>query len=83
MELNTSLSYASQEYPDRELDRLLVHGEGALVPKLVQQLGDQLDLATRTLVPTDVAHCGGPLAGLGGSPALVTALGLAQHRDAA
>lgn len=82
-ELSTSLSYASQEYPDRELDRLLVHGEGALVPDLVQRLGDQLDLATRTLVPTDIAHCGGPLAGLGGSPALITALGLAQHRVAA
>ena len=65
VELKTSLSYASQEYPDRELDRLLVHGDGALVPGLVEQLGDRLDLATRTLAPTDVAHCGGPLAGLG------------------
>ena len=82
-ELNTSLSYASQEYADRELDRLLVHGEGALVPRLVERLGEQLDLATRMLVPTDVAHCGGPLAGLGSSPALITALGLAQHRSAA
>ncbi len=82
-ELNTSLSYASQEYPDRELERLLVHGEGALVPRLVERLGDQLGLATRALIPTDVTRCGRSLAGLGGSPLLVTALGLAQHRDAA
>ncbi len=82
-ELNTSLSYAGQEYPDRELDRLLVHGEGAMVPKLVERLGEQLGLATRAIIPTDVARCGRSLAGLGGSPALVTALGLAQHRDAA
>ena len=82
-ELNTSLSYAGQEYPDCELDRLLVHGEGALVPRLVERLGDQLGLATRTLAPIDVARCGRSLAGLGGSPALVTALGLAQHKDAA
>jgi len=82
-ELNTSLSYAGQEYPDCELDRLLAHGEGALVPGLVERLGDRLGLATRTLAPVDVARCGRSLAGLAGSPALVTALGLAQHRDAA
>ncbi len=82
-ELNTSLSYVGQEYPDCELDRLLVHGDGALVPRIVEWLGDQLGLATQTLAPRDVARCGRSLAGLGGSPALITALGLAQHRDAA
>ncbi len=82
-ELNTSLSYASQEYPDHELDRLLVHGDGALVPGLVERLGEPLGLATQTLAPTDIAQCRRSLLRLGKSPALITALGLAQHRDAA
>ena len=77
-ELTRSLTYASQEYAGRDLDRVLVHGEGAVVPGLTEHLSSQLGLEVKTLVPRDVADCR-TLPAQGGLGVLMTALGLAQH----
>lgn len=78
-EVTKSLSYAAQEYGGRDLRRVLVHGEGAMVPGAADLLSSRLNAEAGTIAPHDVATCGKGLATEGGLPILMTALGLAKH----
>ncbi len=75
-ELRISLSYASQEHADDLLDRLLVHGEGAVVAGVGETLAARMSVEVSVVAPADLAVAAN---GLGSSPVLVTAMGLAQH----
>ncbi len=78
-ELRLSLAYASQEFAEGTVDRLLIHGEGASIPGLAAHLSSQLDIEVRTFAPTDVAQCAPSIRDVCARPVLSIALGLAQH----
>ena len=80
-ELRLSLTYATQEFADGSVDQLLVHGEGAAMPRLAAHLSSELAVKARTLAPADVAQCPPSLSATCSLPVLSTALGLAQHPD--
>jgi Tfp pilus assembly PilM family ATPase len=80
-EIAASLSYSVQEYPEPELGRLLVHGEGALMAGLDEHLSSRFGQETMIVTPRELASSGPLSSAHMGSPLLLTALGLAQHRE--
>jgi len=77
-ELRVSLSYAQHQYPDTPLSRLLLVGGGACIRGVTEHLRRTLAIEARAVAPADVATCPAHLAGPCASPALTSALGLAQ-----
>ena len=80
-ELRLSMGYASSQYPDAELDKLLLTGGGAAIPGLAEHLSRKLEVTTSPMTPMNV--CRGPrsLSAEANSPALMIALGLAWFRQ--
>ena len=78
-ELERSLVYALQEYGEETVGRLIVHGEGGSIPGLTEHVSSALEMEVRVVGPADVAECPASLSAAAHSPALITALGLAQH----
>lgn len=78
-ELRASLSYATHCYPDASVQRLLLVGGGASIPRLAEAVGSELGAETRTVAPRDLVECAPALLERCGEPALVGALGLAQY----
>jgi Tfp pilus assembly PilM family ATPase len=80
-ELTLSFSYATQQYPDASLERVLVAGGGAHLGGAVERLTELLDAECVALAPIAVAGFSPALAPPCASPALTLALGLAQFCD--
>jgi type IV pilus assembly protein PilM len=79
-ELNISFSYATQQYPEVSLQRLLVCGGGARITGVIEHLSALLGVEGMTIAPKDVVTCPAGLQ-CADSPALTLAVGLAQFRD--
>jgi type IV pilus assembly protein PilM len=80
-ELNISFSYATQQYPDAALQRVLVTGGGARIAGVSERLTTILGVETTAVAPTDLTATSGALVELCASPALTLALGLARFCD--
>jgi Tfp pilus assembly PilM family ATPase len=76
-ELQVSFSYATHQYPDAPITKVLLVGGGAAVPGFAARLSDALGVEAAPVTPTDLAECESSLLSLCGSPALTAALGLA------
>lgn len=80
-ELSISFSYASQQYPEAEVTRLLLIGGGARMPGLAERLVITLGLEVRPVAPADLAGCEPGVLDACASPALTAAVGLALHPE--
>jgi len=76
-EMQVPLTYLGNQYPDAQVEKLLLIGGGAAVPSLAQQLGAALEVAAQVVAPTDLADCDD--AGVELGPAMTVAVGLAQR----
>ncbi|MFA9476849.1 pilus assembly protein PilM [Phycisphaerales bacterium AB-hyl4] len=78
-ELRLSVSYATHQYPNATLDRLLLSGGGAMVRGLAEQLGQALEMEAVVMTPS--AICQPTVRGLNESAeaSLSVALGLAMY----
>ncbi len=81
-DLLRSMSYATQEYAEDDLSRLIVHGDGAGMPGLSDHIAAVLGIDVRVATPSDTAVCPAALETVSRSPALVMAMGLALHSRA-
>lgn len=81
-ELSLSLGYIAGRYPTPggAVEQLLLVGGGATLPGLAPCLTQRLNLEARPVTPADLALVPPDLLAACSSPALVTALGLAQRR---
>ena len=77
-EVRLSISYASSQYRDAAIERLILVGGGAAIPGIREYISSALEIEVRTVAPTDVADCSGPLQGKCSDPALTASVGLAQ-----
>ncbi len=80
-ELRISLSYAVHQYPDAAVDRMLVVGEGAMIPGLADYLRPIVSAEVRTVGLSDLADCPPELPVQPGAAEMVKALGLARFLD--
>lgn len=80
-ELKASITFATQEYAQGRIDRILVMGEGAALPGLVPRISAELGLEGRSVAPTDIADVTAVSSKQGTSPLLTAAVGLATHPD--
>lgn len=78
-ELVVSFSYATHQYPDATVGKLLLAGGGAAMAGLADHLAATLGVPTTTVSPSDLAECDVSVLGLCGSPAMTTAMGLAMY----
>ncbi|MHC4218117.1 MAG: pilus assembly protein PilM [Planctomycetota bacterium] len=78
-EVDRSLLYSAQEHGEPVAEPLLVHGEGASIPGVVNRLASKLRREVESIAPATLARCRGSLSALCASPSLITAFGLAQH----
>jgi Tfp pilus assembly PilM family ATPase len=80
-ELKVSLTYAQHQYHETAVSRLLLVGGGACIPGVAAHLSKTLGVETRTAAPADTAASAPAVAGVCASPALMLAMGLAQHPE--
>jgi Tfp pilus assembly PilM family ATPase len=80
-ELKVSLTYAQHQYHETAVSRLLLVGGGACIPGVAAHLSKTLGVESRTAAPADTAVPAPAVAGVCTSPALMLAMGLAQHPD--
>ena len=80
-ELEVSFTYATHQYPDAAVGRLVLVGGGARLPGFARRLSGALGVPAGPVSPADLVGCDGPLLELCSSPALTTALGLAMFAD--
>lgn len=78
-ELLASFSYATHQYPDASVTRVLLVGGGSQVPGVVEHVGTGLRIETRAATPLSLATCADSAAQACSSGALTAALGLAQY----
>jgi type IV pilus assembly protein PilM len=81
-EINVAFSYASHQYPEAPLSRLMLLGGGAEVPGVGDYLGAVLGMPSEVARPALLVP-GGHAAEPWDSPALVAALGMALYRKGA
>jgi Tfp pilus assembly PilM family ATPase len=77
-ELRVPLSYLSTQYPDANLDRLLLIGGGAAIPGLAPLLSARLELGARVVGMGELGKASPAIAASGGSW-LAVAVGLAKY----
>jgi type IV pilus assembly protein PilM len=80
-EIRMSLGYATQEYGHSTVDRIVLIGEAAAIPGLVDHLTRELGVETITLAPSQLADCQRVPATPSQSPVLTAAFGLAQYPE--
>lgn len=80
-ELDVSFAYATHQYPDAAIGRLVLVGGGARLPGFARRLSAGLGVPAAAVSPADLVGCDGPLLELCASPALTTALGLAMYSE--
>lgn len=78
-ELNLSMQYASDQYPDADLQHLLLTGNGVVIPGLAEQLGQLLDTTVVVVCLGELTSCPDPFATESLSTSLPIALGLAKY----
>ena len=84
--MRLSFSYATRQYRDAALERLIIVGGGAAIPGVREYIASVLEVDVRTVAPADVVDCPAAILEKCGDPALTASLGLAQfaegeHRD--
>jgi type IV pilus assembly protein PilM len=77
-ELRVSFSYATHQYPDATVGKLLLAGGGAAMPGMAAHLAATLGVTAMAVSPSDLAECDVNVLGLCGSPAMTAAMGLAM-----
>lgn len=80
-ELNISFSYATQQYSEASLQRVLITGGGARISGVAGHLANLIGTDVVTLAPRDVLGCPPTLLERCGNPALTLATGLARFSD--
>lgn len=80
-ELNISFSYATQQYPDANLQQMLIVGGGAGIAGVAAHLTQLIGTECVVLGPRDLLNPSPALIEATASPGLTMALGLAQFRD--
>lgn len=78
-ELSLSFSYATHQYPDAAVAKLLLVGGGAGMAGLAHRLAAALGVDVATVAPVDIAACDPSLLSLCSSPSMTMALGLAMR----
>jgi Tfp pilus assembly PilM family ATPase len=78
-QLNTSFSYISRRYSDRDLGRVMLTGEFGGMPGLAARIG-ALGVEAKVVRGTDAVRGAEGAAGATG-PSIVAAIGLAQHEE--
>lgn len=78
-ELSLSLAYASSQYPDAPIERLLVTGAGASIPGLVEQLAQGVETPVTAVTPADVCDVPASLEAQARRGDLLAAVGLAMY----
>jgi Tfp pilus assembly PilM family ATPase len=78
-ELFLSFSYATHQYPDTAVSKLLLVGGGAGMAGLAARLASTLGVEVTKVAPADVTECDSSLLGVCASPAMTLALGLAMR----
>ncbi|HTL31337.1 MAG TPA: pilus assembly protein PilM [Tepidisphaeraceae bacterium] len=80
-ELKISFSYATQQYPDAALQRLVIAGGGAGIAGVIQHLSSLIGTEVVTIAPKDLLKAPPALLARIDTPALTLATGLAQFCD--
>ena len=80
-EVRLSFSYATGQYRDAALARLILVGGGAAIPGVREYISSALEMDVRTVAPADVADCPGALLDRCSDPALTASVGLAQFAE--
>lgn len=80
-EIRTALDYALYCFPERSTDRVILYGEGALLPGVKEHVGQQIGLTPLIATPKQLTRCPDFLAIAADDPGLVVALGLARLGD--
>lgn len=80
-EVGVSLSYVAQEFPDGDTQRLLLTGDGAVIPGLDDLIAEPTGRHVSVVVPIDVVACRRSLRTKAATSRLMTALGLARRPD--
>ena len=78
-ELSLSASYAQHQYPQAQVQQVVLTGGGAAVPGVESYLAGHLECPVRALSPLDRLACHPALHDEAGSPTLAIAAGLAMH----
>lgn len=78
-EVERSLLYSDQEHGEPVADPLRLHGEGAAIPGAAEHLSSALGRRVETVAPVTLTSCSASTCVLCGTPALITAFGLALH----
>ena len=78
-ELRVSISYSTHRYPDAVLNSVVLVGGGAAIPGLAGKIGDAIGVDVRAVSPADLVACDESVRRSCTTPALTTALGLAQY----
>jgi len=78
-ELKIPLAYASQQYPDKAIERILLIGDGARILGISQYLADILGIEVSPAAPSDLVSSAVPT--MAGNPDLTVAVGLAKFAE--
>ncbi len=76
-QLDQPFAYVRQQYAADAVERLLLVGDFANVPGLASHIGENAEINTMTVSPTDLAECHRAVLAKSGDPALTVASGLA------
>lgn len=77
-ELKAPIAYASRQYPDGEMKRLLLIGGGARISGLAQYLEATLGIEVILVAPSNVVESSPQIVSKASNPAMTAAIGLAQ-----
>ena len=80
-EVRLSISYAACCLQNDAIERLILVGGGAAIPGIREYISSALEIEVRTVAPTDIADCPGPLQHMCSDPALTASVGLAQFAE--
>jgi len=78
-QMRAPFSYATHQYPDCDVSRLLLIGGGAEIPGLVQYLSSAVQTEVTKVAPADLAQCPQSLLAKSSDAAMTLAMGLAQY----
>jgi Tfp pilus assembly PilM family ATPase len=80
-EVQISCSYLVHRHAEGAPQRVLLLGCGAALPGMPEHLAGHLEIPVQRVRPSELAACPPSLESLCENPALVTAIGLAQHGE--
>ena len=80
-ELSGSISYTTQEYDRKPVTRILITGEGSVIPGIDKHLSSELKLKVQIVRPLDVVAGSEQTVIDCNKPSMLTAVGLASHPE--